>query len=303
MQRSSRQAIQHVSSIRSVAVLLTCFNRRELTLNSLKSLYQQERVADLQTSVYLVDDGCTDGTAAAVRAAFPQVTILHGNGSMFWNGGMRMAFDAALAVGHDAYVWLNDDTVLYPEALATLTTMADQWLKDEDPAIIVGSVCSPATGQHTYGGFTRRQRGAALHFEKVEPQPHAALRCDTMNGNFVVIPKIVADTIGNIEPRFRHQFGDVDYGLRAGKAGFAIVVAPGYVGECSDGGIQGTWRDPHIPFAKRWRHLLSLKGVPFHEWVLYTRRHYGWRWLHYAASPYLRTIVSSMRPRLPYTSR
>ena len=296
MPMSTQPSISQTAPIRTVAVLLTCFNRRELTLASLESLSQQQGVQDLETTVYLVDDGCTDGTGDAVRTHFPQVKLLQGNGSLYWVGGMRLAFDTALKVGFDAYVWLNDDTILYADALARLATSADQWMADAKPAIVAGSVCSPVTGHHTYGGFVRRSRGPALYFDKLEPHPLVALPCDTMNGNFTLIPRIVAETIGNIEQRFRQQFGDVDYGLRAGNAGFSIVLAPGYVGECSENSLAGTWRDQRASFTKRWRQLVSPKGVPVAEWLLYTKRHYGWRWMHYAASPYIKTIVSSLRP-------
>jgi GT2 family glycosyltransferase len=285
---------QRSKPIRRIAVLITCFNRRELTLASLAALYQQHGVEDLEMTVFLVDDASTDGTGDAVRGRFPQVKVLQGTGSLFWNGGMRRAFDAALQSGFDAYLWLNDDTIPYPDALQRVIECANWWLVNSKPAVVVGSVCSPGTGQHTYGGFLRRTRGPALSFTRLEPHPSLTLPCDTMNGNFTLIPRAVAQSIGNIERRFCHQFGDVDYGLRARSAGFHVVIAPGYVGECSEGSSAGTWRDPHATFARRWRHLTSVKGVPFSEWLLYTRRHYGWRWMHYAASPYLKTILSSL---------
>jgi GT2 family glycosyltransferase len=118
-----------------------------------------------------------------------------------------------------------------------------------------------------------------------------------MNANFALIPKEVAEVVGNLEPRFTHQFGDLDYGLRASRAGFPVALIPGFAGECNPNSSAGSWRDPRLAFAQRWRHLLSPKGVPFPEWGLFTWRHYGWRWPLYAASPYLKTIVSSLLSR------
>jgi GT2 family glycosyltransferase len=113
-----------------------------------------------------------------------------------------------------------------------------------------------------------------------------------MNGNFTLIPAAVAGRLGNLDGAFRHQLGDFDYGLRAMKAGIPIVIARGYFGYCSDNLSSGTWRDFAQPFANRWKHLMSPKGAPPREWLLYTRRHFGWRWPFYAVSPYLRTIFS-----------
>ena len=53
-----------------IAVLMTCYNRREKTLACLDAL-QKTSVSsgDIQLSIYLTDDGCSDGTAEAVRAS------------------------------------------------------------------------------------------------------------------------------------------------------------------------------------------------------------------------------------------
>jgi GT2 family glycosyltransferase len=284
-------------SIHNIAVLMTSFNRRELTLRSLGSLNKQNNPSDIQLTVFLVDDGCTDGTAEAVRSKFPGVKILKGDGSLFWNGGMRKAFDAATQECFDAYLFLNDDTILYEDALMGVVTCARSWIAVGAPAIVVGSTRSPITGRHSYGGILRRHRGMEFRLEKVMPHPSSSTPCDTMNGNFALIPQQVAAVIGNVEKRFRHQFGDLDYGLRAKRAGFDVVVAPGYVGECHPNSPAGSWRDPRMPFSRRWASLISPKGVPFAEWFLFTRRHYGWRWPYYSVSPYLKTIASSLFSR------
>lgn len=280
-----------------IAVLVTCHNRRELTLMALKSLYQQQGVGDVEMRVFLVDDGSTDGTADTVRSQFPEVRILKGCGNLFWNGGMRTAFAEALKGDYDAYLWFNDDTVLYRDAMARVVACARDSSAQGKPAIVAGSTVSPLTGEHSYGGFQLHTHGLVMEFEKIKPHTYDVVRCDTVNGNFTLIPREVAKSVGNIEPSFRHQFGDVDYGLRAKRLGFDLMVAPGYVGQCTAGEAEGTWKDPNAPISKRWKNLMSPKGVPFQEWLLFTRRHYGWRWMHYALSPYARTLLSGLLAR------
>ena len=48
------------------------------------------------------------------------MTVLHGDGQLYWNGGMRHAFAAAIAGDYDYYLWMYDDTVLDDRGLATL---------------------------------------------------------------------------------------------------------------------------------------------------------------------------------------
>lgn len=286
-----------LSAKTKIAVVMTCFNRRELTLAGLSSLYAQTGVDDVEFATYLVDDGSTDGTGDAIRAAFPQVRVITGDGSLYWNGGMRKAFAAAMEVGYDAYIWFNDDTALTNDAMARILRCSRDWTETHAPAIIVGSVRDAITGKHTYGGFAIHRQGLSMELRPVVTSLSEPVRCDSMNGNFVLIPKQIVAVLGNLEPRFRHQIGDVDYGLRARTAGFDVVLAPGYFGFCSGNSSQGTWRDTSIPFRKRWKSLMSPKGAPVSEWLLYTRRHYGWRWPLYAVSPYLKTVVSSFAPK------
>src|SRR5215213_1125781 len=100
-----------------LAVLITCHNRRAKTIACLDALFTQARFAG-GFRVFLVDDGSTDGTREAVEAQFSNVTILRGNGTLFWCGGMRKAFAAAAPSDPDHYLWLNDDTRLDPDALS-----------------------------------------------------------------------------------------------------------------------------------------------------------------------------------------
>ncbi|MEO0132724.1 MAG: glycosyltransferase, partial [candidate division WOR-3 bacterium] len=142
--------------LKRIAVLMTCYNRKDKTLASLESLFQQKMPADLRLEVYLVDDASTDGTAEAVRQAYPEVKIIQGNGGLFWNGGTRTAFAEALKSDYDYYLWLNDDTNLYPEAIAKLLSTANRIAQTgELNAVIVGSTCDHKTGKLTYGGMVR----------------------------------------------------------------------------------------------------------------------------------------------------
>ena len=58
-------------SIKTVAVLLTCFNRKEKTLASLVRLFEAKEAynSNLNLSIFLTDDGSTDGTGDAVSTS------------------------------------------------------------------------------------------------------------------------------------------------------------------------------------------------------------------------------------------
>ncbi len=281
-----------------IAVLASCFNRKAVTLRGLESLFRQRLPARVQVTVFLVDDASTDGTAAAVEERFPAVRLLRGDGSLWWVGAMRMAFGAAMAEGFDGYVWWNDDTQLTDDALLRLLGCAEEIAAGQGPAIIVGSTCDPETGARTYGGWVERRRWYRFALVPVDPDDQRPTAVDTMNGNLVLISAAVAKVCGNMESSFRHRLADHDYGLRAKKAGFPIIVAPGYLGTCRQNSSQGTWKDGALSVGRRWQDLMSPRGMNPREWFLYTRRHYGWLWPLYLVSPYVKTLAGvDMRER------
>jgi GT2 family glycosyltransferase len=90
--------------LKKIAVIITVYNRREKTLECLRHLFAQDNCG-LQITVYLTDDGSTDGTGDEVRRLFPQVVVSRGNGSLFWTGGMNLSWELAMkSDDYDGYL-------------------------------------------------------------------------------------------------------------------------------------------------------------------------------------------------------
>ena len=277
----------------SVCVLLTCFNRREVTLECLRALGASLGLEHVDVRAVLVDDGSNDGTAQAVRDEFPWVDVVTSDGNLYWCRGMHLAFETALRTGFDHYLWLNDDTVLGQDALARLLACEAQLrLKTDAPVIVVGSTADPITGVCTYGGDRRPWRFRPFSVERVVPGADAQ-RCDTLTGNVVLIPARAAQRVGNLDPNFEHAMGDTDYGLRARRCGVELWVAPEMHGSCADNPPAGTYLDATLPLATRWKRMLHRKGLPWRSWLIFTRRHTGVLWPLYFMWPYARLVVTS----------
>ena len=277
-----------------IAGLLTCHNRKDKTLKCIEALFAQALPAGCELSVYLVDDGSTDGTAEAVMRRFPEVYLIQGAGDLYWNGGMRVAFDAATDCGYNGYLWVNDDTVLDDGAVRLLMdTLWEVAARVNRRSVVVGSIRDPDTGGHTYGGVVRASRWHPLKFRPVEPAD-VPVRCATMNGNCVLIPSEVAERVGNLDQAFPHAIGDLDYGLRATRADCQVWVAPGYVGWCRRNPEDSTWVDARLPLVERWRKVRHPKGLPLGAWKVFARRHAGPLWPVYWLMPYVRLLVTSV---------
>ena len=278
----------------TIAVLMACHNRHEKTLACLAALAGNRLPVDQQIHIILADDGSADGTGQAVAAAHPDVEIITGDGTWFWNGGMHRAFERGLGGHYDAYLWLNDDTILYPDTLSKLLETARQ-VKASHGAdcIVVGSTQDADTRQLTYGGVIRTAWWRPLTFKMVEPGDQPIV-CESMWGNCVLIPAPIARAIGNLEPRFQHSMGDVDYGLRARKAGFGIYVMAGFAGTCSMNSPRGSFEDMRVPLLQRLKKIAHPKGMPIDSWRILTRRHAGPLWFLYWLWPYFKVIATSV---------
>lgn len=270
-----------------IAVLMTCHNRQEKTLACLDALFKCVVPSLTSISAYLVDDGSTDGTSSLVKLSYPQVNLISGNGSLYWSGGMRLALTTAHLETFDAYLWLNDDTILDSDAILKITTCANS--SGGSNAIVVGATRDAISGELTYGGLVSQSALNPNTYVRLKVS-QTAQQCQTINGNCVLIPKSVVDTIGNIDTAFIHALGDWDYGLRARSAGFQIWMSPGFVGTCS--------LNPPIirkpadarSFSKQLRVICNAKNLPPRAWKAFVKRHYGLFWPIHFAKPYLATL-------------
>jgi len=279
----------------SIAVIMTCFNRREKSLACLRALFAQELPDGISVSVFLVDDGSTDGTGDAVRQAFPSVNVLQGDGTLYWNQGMRFAFGEAIKLGFDYYLWLNDDTYIYPDTIKKLlATNVAIGPGQTDRAIIAGSMADPKTGAVTYGGLDKSTFWHRTALRRVPPQDKPQ-RCLTIHGNCVLVPAAVVAVVGNLSDEFPHSFGDNDYGLRAGKLGINCWIAPGFIGTCTNDHPPLS-RYRKLSLRERWRRMTGPTGHPPRAWAVYCKRYAGSFWFYYWCRPYLRELLVLFAP-------
>ena len=234
-----------------VAVLLTAYNRREKTIQAIDSFKKSsDSLSEYLFDFYLVDDNSTDGTAKSVLEKFPSVNILHGNGNLFWCRGMNFAWDfASKQKEYDFYIWLNDDVILFENAIETIFSSLPS---ESHRSIISGAFKSEFSNTVTYGGL--------IGDDFVIPNGNIQ-EIDLLNGNFVLVPKDVFNEVGKFDSRFHHGMGDFDYGLRAKKKGIKSFITPEYVGYCERHDDEKlVCYDEKAPLSKRLKFLYSPKG-------------------------------------------
>ena len=260
-------------AIMRIAVLLTTFNRREKTLSCLSSLYAQQLPVDVSIEVFLTDDGSKDGTADSVNEMFPAVHIFHGNGSLFWAGGMRNSWKQALQYSFDHFLLLNDDTILDEKAISILLQS-----NQSGTAVCVGTTLDKASGALSYGG---RKVSSGLQLKSYQVHSNTDyLECDLGNANIMLVPKAVVDKVGILSDVFTHGIADYDYTLKVKKSGFRVLVAPGILGYCVDD-HGNNWKSAKVGLKERIQYLKSPKGLAYSEYLHYIKSHFP---LHYPSA-------------------
>ena len=227
-----------------IAVLLTCFNRKEKTLSCLYSLYNalslynDKNENNIEISVYLTDDGCTDGTADAIRNNFSDkdITILQGTGNLYWAGGMRFAWNEALKKHNewDFYLLLNDDTCVIEDCLFTLMN-TDEYSKSKlgKQGIYSGITCDPNNNSKiTYGG--RKWKNYFLGTTTILTPNGEPQLCDETNANILLVSKIVVDQIGIFWEGYSHIGADFDYAIQCNKRNIPTFVTSKICGYCKN---------------------------------------------------------------------
>lgn len=272
----------------SITVMLTCYNRKDFTVSCLKTLVEGN--PNISFRFIVTDDNSSDGTPDALRELGYSMTLLSGDGQLFWNGGMYKALEYALQTKErtDYYLLVNDDVRFSQGAMERLVAR-QQSAPDKEQAVIVGATADK-NGNTSYGGV----RLLSKHFAKfalVEPSDEY-ISCDTFNGNCVLIPQAVFFDIGNVDAFYRHSMSDYDYGMQMRRKGIALYNSAEYVGICEDNDITGSWRDTELPRKVRLQKKESPKGLPRRDWFYFVKKNYGLlSALYHSATPYLRIFL------------
>ena len=286
--------------MKNIAVLMTCYNRKEKTLRCLSALQEgwEKNGKGLSVSVFLTDDGCSDGTADAIRSQgfrFP-IHILQGTGNLFWNGGMINSWKAALEEGgFDGYLWLNDDTYSLPEFWEDLIAADAYSLATFGKhGIYVGSLTDMSGTRLTYGGFNFRNK-ITLSDEFVIPDG-SFQTCQCAHGNITYVSSEVVEAMGVFCEKYIHGGTDHDYTYLAHKAGFPLIVLREYVGLCDNDhtGSRAVMAD--MKLKDRIAFLKSPHGLNLHNTLLFQKRCFPWRY----PIVFIMSYFKALCPRFSY---
>lgn len=255
-----------------IAILIATFNRKEKTLACLKKVFNQENLEGFKYEIFLTDDASTDGTEKEARALYPNVNIYKGTGALFWAGGMRSSWNEAIKGDFDYFLLLNDDTFLFKDSIAKLiqSNLEFHKLKAVE-SISIGTTKDIETNMISYGG--------RKFYSKYTPKSYLVnpnnvnQACDVAEANIMLVPKKIVQKIGILSEKYTHSIADLDYTLRAIKAGFKVVVAPGFFGTCTNDHGK-SWKSGATRLSDRVKYLYDIKGLSYKEYLYFIAVHF-----------------------------
>ncbi len=210
----------------TVAIIVLTWNGRDLTLDCLESI---EKVTTPNLRVIVVDNASTDGTADAVAARFgARVTVVVNPANLGYAAGNNAGIRRALDDGADFVLLLNNDTIVDP-------ALVDELLRGFSASPGAG-IAGPKTYYSTpadriwfAGGVVSFWRGTARHIgirETDRGQHDTPRDVDYVSGCALMARSTVFGAIGLLDESYQAYFEDVDFCVRAARAGFGVRYVP-----------------------------------------------------------------------------
>ena len=200
-----------------IYIILPVHNRLDETRKFISCLRTQT-VRDYH--LILVDDGCTDGTAGYVRSEIENLTVLQGNGNLWWAGSLEKARKHLLqrqGVSDDDVVLIANDDI----------TFADHFLQDvirevrHTPNALILAKCYD---QET-GGLM--DQGAHVDWKVLSFHPAAGpdgINVLSTRGLFMDFR--VFRKIGRLHPFLLPHYGsDYEFTHRAFRKGYSLTIS------------------------------------------------------------------------------
>jgi GT2 family glycosyltransferase/glycosyltransferase involved in cell wall biosynthesis len=222
--RAGRPAAHLPDAPRLAAVVLN-YRTPDETWLAVKSLLASRRPFD--DIIVVNNDGAPDAPAAW-SALSPRIRCIDTGANLGFPGGMNVGIRAALDRGARRVLLVNSDTIVPPDCAARLERCLDavpqsgiagpQVLMRSDP----GRVASHGL-KYTDGNGRMRQVGFGERVAALDVPNRAVV--DGIDGCLMLVTREVFDAIGLLDEEYFFAFEDLDFCLRARRAGFSTMLA------------------------------------------------------------------------------
>jgi N-acetylglucosaminyl-diphospho-decaprenol L-rhamnosyltransferase len=273
-----------------LTVIVVSWNTRALTLRCLETLF--ENTPGLRMRVIVADNNSEDGSADAVAARFPQVTLIR-NPHDFGFG--RANNEAIKLADTEWLLLLNPDTEVHPNAVNNLLAFSKQHPEAgitggrtvfRDGSLNFTSCWNKMTPWSLFcflTGLSRIfSRSAVFNPEAIGGWKRDTVRhVDIVTGCFLMMPTALWKRLGGFDPRYFMYGEEVDLCLRAAALGYRPMITPDAEimhlgGASAPKGVraQQSWTSKVTIVRGHWPKLLAPVGV-FELWLCCATRSFA----------------------------
>lgn len=208
-----------------ITVVVLNWNGKLDTLSCLQSL---RAVCTWNTRTLVVDNGSTDGSVPAIKAAHPEVEVIETGRNLGYAGGNNVGIKRAMADGADFVLVLNNDTTCAPDLIDKLLEAAHRHPR-------AGMFCPRILYMHDEGRIwfddarwdSRRLSFSFPGKDRLETEsPAEDHEADFACGAALFVRADVIRQIGAFDERFFLVWEEADWCYRARANGWASMVAP-----------------------------------------------------------------------------
>jgi O-antigen biosynthesis protein len=214
-----------------LSVIIVNYNVRQFLENALHSI--RRAMADIDAEIFVVDNASTDGSAAMVRAKFPDVHLLENSENL----GFARANNLALTRARGEYLLLiNPDTVVqettFHEMIQFLRSRPDVGLAGCKVLNPDGTFQLPCRRSFPtpWVAFTKIFGLSALFprtrlfgkYNLTYLSPDETYPVDAVSGSFMMMTRAAYDRIGGLDESFFMYGEDLDWCYRVKEAGFGV---------------------------------------------------------------------------------
>ncbi len=206
-------------------IIIVNWNGRADTLECLASLHNAA-LPNVRTVV--VDNGSEDGSAAAIRDAYPTVTLLEAGKNLRFAGGNNLGIRHALERGAGQILLLNNDTTVAPDFLGHLSrTLAET----PGAGVVAPKILYYSSPQEIWyaGGEVSFWTGTMRHVGiRATDGPRFGNVTDTAyaSGCCFLASRSAFEKVGLLDETYFMYTEDADWCMRARTAGYRILFEP-----------------------------------------------------------------------------
>ena len=186
---------------------------------SLDHYYNSPATPQCIYDIIVIDDGSYDGSSKIIKATYPDLIILSGDGSLWWSGAVNRGAKYAMRTLDANYLLLwNDDIIPH---IDYFNNLSEHIIKGK-PAILASTVLDSQSGEiWSKVKYFNTRTGKFSNTTQIQQRKYIYEWSTGMGTLYSV--RLIREVGLWDDKRFPQYYGDADHSIRVSKLGYKII--------------------------------------------------------------------------------